>query len=103
MFYKPTIINVFDGYSFKCHYFQCLNYIIIIMLTSTPWLFIIIIIFFKVFFLLGQIDPMLSMILGFFPFPKVSQLLSNLFISNMDHNGGFFFIFLQGCHNFHKI
>jgi hypothetical protein len=40
-----SIINVFDDYGLKCHYFQCLNYIVIIfMLTSIPWLFIIIII-----------------------------------------------------------
>jgi hypothetical protein len=51
----------------------------------------------------GEVDPMSSMTLGFFPFPKMSQLPSNLFISNMDHNGGFFSILLRKCHNFHKI
>jgi hypothetical protein len=38
-----SIINLFDDYGLKCYYFQIFNYIIIIfMLTSTLWLFIII-------------------------------------------------------------
>jgi hypothetical protein len=49
----------------------CLNYITIIMLTSTPWLLFIIyiyIILLLVYF--GQADPMLLMTMDFFSFFK---------------------------------
>jgi hypothetical protein len=44
-----------------------------------------------------QIDPS-----GFFPFSKVPQLLSNLFISVMDNNGGFFSLFFKDATTFVK-
>jgi len=67
----------------------CFNYIIIVMLTSTPWSFIYFLLLFE------KIDQMSLKIMGFcFHFPKVLQLPSNLFISVANDNGGLLIIFL---------
>ncbi len=83
MYLMVIVLNAIIFNMFKLYYYYYANiHPMVILLLLLLLLF-------------EQIDQMSLTIVGFcFPFPKVSQLPSNLFISVVDDNGGLFFIFL---------